>query len=51
MTVRVPILHYVVEHAPQLLVDFAANFPPAAHLRDVFGRKIYQTELALECDV
>ena len=42
----VTILHYVVEHAPHLLDDFAKYYSSAAHLRDASGRKLYQTKLA-----
>ena len=42
----VTVLHYVVEHAPHLLDDFAKYYSSAAHLRDASGRKLYQTKLA-----
>ena len=42
----IPILHHVVEKAPNLLNDFTTYYPSAIHLRDSLGRKLYQTKLA-----
>jgi hypothetical protein len=41
----IPILHHVVEKAPNLLDDFTIYYPSAIHLRDSLGRKFYQTKL------
>ena len=43
---QLPILHRVVEHAPQYSNEFGKRYPSAIFLRDNNGRVLYQYELA-----
>jgi hypothetical protein len=43
---KLPILHHVVEHAPQLMNDFGNRYPSAGYLRDSHGRTLQQATLA-----
>jgi hypothetical protein len=43
---QLPILHRVVEHAPQYSNEFGKRYPSAMFLRDNNGRVLYQTDLA-----
>jgi hypothetical protein len=43
---QLPILHRVVEHAPQYSNEFGMRYPSAMFLRDNNGRVLYQAELA-----
>jgi hypothetical protein len=43
---QLPILHHVVQNAPQLLNEFTKYYPSAAYLRDSSGRKLCQKKLA-----
>ncbi len=40
-----PILHYVAEHIPQLMDEFAAHYPNAHNLRDGSGRSLFHCRL------
>ena len=44
---QLPILHHVVENAPQYLNEFGTRYPSSMFIRDKNGRTIHQTELAL----
>ena len=43
---ELPILHRVVEHAPEYSNEFGMRYPSAMFLRDHNGRVLYQAELA-----
>jgi hypothetical protein len=43
---QLPILHRVVENAPQYLSEFAKRYPSSMFIRDKNGRKLHQSELA-----
>jgi len=44
---QIPILHRVVENAPQYLNEFGMRYPSSMFIRDkTNGRKLYQSELA-----
>jgi hypothetical protein len=43
---QLPILHRVVENAPQYLSEFAKRYPSSMFIRDTNGRKLHQSELA-----
>jgi hypothetical protein len=43
---KLPILHHVEEHAPQLMNDFGNRYPSAGYLRDSHGRTLQQATLA-----
>jgi hypothetical protein len=43
---KLPILHHVEEHAPQLMNDFGKRYPSAGNLRDRNGRTLHQATLA-----
>ena len=43
---QLPILHRVVEHAPQYSNEFGKRYPSAMFLRDKNGRLLYQSDLA-----
>ncbi len=45
-TNQIPILHRVVEHAPQYLNEFAMRYSSSAFVRDENGRTLNQSELA-----
>ena len=41
-----PILHYVINHAPQHLDDFAARYPNATFLRDEHEQSLTQSAIS-----
>ncbi len=43
---KLPILHHVEEHAPQLMNDFGKRYPSAGNLHDRNGRTLHQATLA-----
>ena len=43
---QLPILHRVVENAPQYLNEFAKRYPSSKFIRDNNGRVLHQTDLA-----
>jgi hypothetical protein len=41
-----PILHHVLQYAPQHINDFCIRYPPAGHFRDEDGRTLMQEAIA-----
>jgi len=46
---QLPILHYVVKHAPRYLNEFVMRYPSAVYLQSAEGRTLHQEILASGC--
>lgn len=46
---QLPILHYVVKHAPRYLNEFVLRYPSAVYLQSAEGRTLHQEILASGC--